>query len=151
MKKRFLIGMPALLVLSMLWLSSNIFAKTVSVASYGADGSDAESDHLAFQKALDEPVSATDPLVVEVPAGNYYFDRTIFIHSYTTLKLEDGASLIRSQEGMNRNLMPILPIKATQLAATIYPQILPLPATRPEGRSLTAAADLPLPTKGRTW
>ncbi len=105
MKKRFLIGMPALLVLSMLWLSSNIFAKTVSVASYGADGSDAESDHLAFQKALDEPVSATDPLVVEVPAGNYYFDRTIFIHSYTTLKLEDGASLIRSQEGMNRNLI----------------------------------------------
>ncbi len=68
---------------------------TVSVTSYGADGSDKKDDSDAFIKALG--VSHTGAtLTVNVPAGTYYISKPLIIYSDTKLILNENATVVRT-------------------------------------------------------
>ena len=74
--------------------------KTVNVTDYGANGSDTADDWKAIQDALDlgKTATASNPLVVNVPNGTYHLSKQLRIYSNTTLKLADGATIIRDDE-----------------------------------------------------
>ena len=75
--------------------------KTVNVVTdYGANGSDTADDWKAIQDALDlgKTATASNPLVVNVPNGTYHLSKQLRIYSNTTLKLADGATIVRDDE-----------------------------------------------------
>lgn len=71
----------------------------VSVTDYGANGGDRLDDFGAIQAALNA-VYRGDGVqrTVNVPDGVYYISDTLTIHSNTSLKLSDGAKIIRADE-----------------------------------------------------
>lgn len=94
---------------------------TVTPQLFGADATDISTDKSAIQSALDL-ASDKHTLVVKFPAGNYYTGGNLYLHSNTTLKLEDGATIIRNSNidtgvkpgttdrlGVNRNMFKIAP------------------------------------------
>ncbi len=98
---------------------------TITPQNYGADPTDIKTDKAAIQDALDL-ASADYKLLVKVPAGTYYTGGNLFIHSNTTLSLEDGATIVRNSNsdagvaagttnrlGVNKNLIKIAPYNST--------------------------------------
>jgi parallel beta-helix repeat protein len=103
---------------------------TVKPQNYGAKETDITSDKDKIQNALN---LAGDGymLVVYFPAGNYYIGNSLYIHSNTTLKLADGATIIRNspndegltaskpdREGVNHNILKISPYGTSKAADT---------------------------------
>ena len=76
-------------------VGATLGAAQFNVADFGADGTDALSDRAAFQAALDKARGASETTVVNVPAGTYYMDRSMFIYSNTRLQLDEGAVIVR--------------------------------------------------------
>ncbi|MBR1422561.1 MAG: right-handed parallel beta-helix repeat-containing protein [Ruminococcus sp.] len=86
--------------------------KTINILNYGADGTDNKDDTLAIQKALNAALNSDVPIKVAVPKGRYYVGapegmsaRSLKIFSNTTLELEEGAVLLRSNESPNVYLL----------------------------------------------
>ena len=75
-------------------------SRMVRVTDYGADGSDADDDTRAIQKALNlgKDATADSPVTVIVPAGTYYIKHRLYIYSNTTLSLDPEAEIIRTNE-----------------------------------------------------
>lgn len=98
---------------------------TITPQNFGANPTDIKTDKAAIQDALDL-ASADHKLLVKVPAGTYYTGGNIFIHSNTTLSLDDGATIVRNSNsdtgvaagtsnrlGVNKNLLKISPYNST--------------------------------------
>ena len=83
----------------MLLAASNINVKD---AAYGAKGDGSTDDTAALQKALDlgQSATASNPLVITVPAGTYKINKTLAIYSYTTLSLDSGATILRGDDSV---------------------------------------------------
>lgn len=75
-----------------------------NVTDFGANGADKENDRSAIQKALDQ-AGADYNIEVIVPAGTYYISDTLYIQSNTTLRLADDATIKRSFEGLEYNML----------------------------------------------
>ncbi|MDD6072386.1 MAG: glycosyl hydrolase family 28-related protein [Clostridiales bacterium] len=75
-----------------------------NVTDFGANGADKENDRSAIQKALDQ-AGADYNIEVIVPAGTYYISDTLYIQSNTTLRLDDDATIKRSFEGLEYNML----------------------------------------------
>lgn len=75
-----------------------------NVTAFGACGTDTLDDTSALQEALDE---AGDDIhiVIVIPAGTYYIKKTLYIQSNTTLQLEPGAVIYRSNAGLQYNML----------------------------------------------
>ena len=75
-----------------------------NITDFGANGTDKDDDRRAIQKALD---MAGDDFNIEVivPDGTYYIDSTLYIQSNTTLRLSDNATIKRSFEGLETNML----------------------------------------------
>ena len=71
-------------------------AVTYDVSTFGANGSDNASDRVAIQTALDKAKGAREKVIVTVPNGTYYLDRSLFIYSNTELRLATGATFVRN-------------------------------------------------------
>lgn len=89
--------------------------RTADVKAFGAEPNDLLTDKAAIQDALDVQASAEVPLIVYVPAGTYYIGNNLYIHSNTTLRLAEGAVIIRNsqlkagdgREGVNHNMIRV--------------------------------------------
>lgn len=71
--------------------------QTVDVTDFGAKGSDTKPDTEAIQAALDE-VGEAGGGTVNIPAGKYYIDDQLEIHSDTVLQLAKQAEIIRKDK-----------------------------------------------------
>ncbi len=87
---------------------------TVNVVNYGANGKDQTDDTIAIQKALNTALSSTDPVKVVVPKGIYFVGspdsettRSLKIYSNTTLELEEGAVIVRSNRAPSTYIISI--------------------------------------------
>lgn len=72
--------------------SGNIY----SVSDFGADGTDLEDDSIAFINALAIAATSDTAITVTVPAGTYYFNRSVPIYSNTNLILDENAVIINN-------------------------------------------------------
>jgi polygalacturonase len=70
--------------------------QTFNVRQFGAKGDGRTLDTIAIQKALDE-CGTSGAGIVRFPAGTY-LSKPVFLHSRTTLQLEDGAVLQATDE-----------------------------------------------------
>lgn len=66
----------------------------LNVTDYGADGTDQAADNAAIQDALDAVPESGG--IVKIPAGKYYLDKSLVIHSNTELILDSNAEMIRN-------------------------------------------------------
>ena len=103
----------------------NIYYGSTGSNKYGVVATDVKNDKFDIQCALDM-ASAEHNLVVHFPAGNYYLSNSLYIHSNTTLKFDQGAALIRNSNadngvaagttdrlGVNHNILKIAPYNST--------------------------------------
>ncbi len=89
--------------------------RTADVKAFGAEPNDLLTDKAAIQDALDVEATAEVPLIVYVPAGTYYIGNNLYIHSNTTLRLAEGAVIVRNsqlkagdgREGVNHNMIRV--------------------------------------------
>lgn len=88
-------------------------ARLANVLDFAADPSDVYTDKDAIQDALDVEATEKVPLVVYIPAGTYYIGNPLYIHSNTTIRLDQNAVIIRNselkpgdgREGVNHNML----------------------------------------------
>lgn len=98
---------------------------TITPQNFGADETDIISDKTAIQGALDLACDDYN-LLVFFPEGKYYTGGNLFIHSNTTLKLDENATIIRNSNsdpgvpagttnrlGVNKNMFKIAPYNST--------------------------------------
>ncbi len=92
---------------------------TVTPQNFGAKATDIYTDKAAIQDALDL-ACADYKLLINFPAGEYYIGGPLYIHSNTTLKLDNLAAIIRNadddkgsgktgRDGVNHNLLKASP------------------------------------------
>lgn len=95
-----------ILFISALFPSGHVLAETFhyNVTDYGANGNDKKDDTDAIQKALDEATEDTLS-IIKFPAGTYYISKTLYIQSNTTLKLDRKATIMRSNRGLEYNML----------------------------------------------
>jgi parallel beta-helix repeat protein len=69
----------------------------ITEPAFGADGSDTVNDTEAIQNVLDKACLATEdtPLVVNIPAGTYYIDHSLYVYSNTIIKMDERAEIVR--------------------------------------------------------
>lgn len=84
--------------------AGNVTIKSTFGENYTAVGNDTGIDTIAIQNALDTNPDGKDALTVYIPAGIYYIDKQLRIHSNTTLKLADGA-VIKRADGVAHNMI----------------------------------------------
>lgn len=75
--------------------------RTADIRDFGALANDIYTDKAAIQDALDVSTADGVPLVVYVPAGTYYIGGPLYIHSNTTIKMENNAVIRRNSKGEN--------------------------------------------------
>lgn len=93
-------GSGRAVVLALLALTAVVLAlakpgeQILDVTRYGADGGDTLDDSAAIQRCLDR--AQTGAVTVEVPAGVYYLAHPLELYSRTTLRLAEGAVMVRA-------------------------------------------------------
>ena len=96
--------LPILAILFYPAIYSNAQTDRYNITSFGANGSDSKADTTAIQKALDMASEEHD-ILVYVPDGTYYIDKTLYIQSNTTIQLSSKAIIKRNKKGQGKNLL----------------------------------------------
>ena len=85
----FFVGMPG--------LEFTVAAEEILIVPQ-ADGNDMLDDTEAIQQALNEAGDIAELAIVEIPAGQYYINKTLIIRSNTTLRLSNETEIVRTNE-----------------------------------------------------
>ena len=68
-------------------------------------GSDNEPDYSGVQKILNEINGADEEVIVYFPAGTYYLPKSLRVYSNTHIILDENATLVRIDDGVNNNIL----------------------------------------------
>ena len=68
-------------------------------------GSDTEPDYYGVQKLLNQINGISEEVIVYFPAGTYYLPQALRVYSNTHIILDDNATLVRIDDGVNKNII----------------------------------------------
>lgn len=86
----------------------NLAATRINVTEddqFPVDGTDTEQDYTNLQNILNRIRDAKEEVIVYLPAGTYYLPQSLRVYSYTHLILDEHATLIRMDEGIDKNIL----------------------------------------------